>query len=129
MLKNYEALQDTFRIVNEECHDDYGRRAGGLLAVMEKLDTYFGLQLADLVFASTEQLSVSLQAEDTTIMEALGATDIACNHLNSLQDDATFKRFYEKTKSAAADLTAEPALPRYKRRPKRLDGRLCPSQI
>ena len=43
VLKNYKAPQDTFRSENETCHDEYGRRAGGLLAVMETFDTYFGL--------------------------------------------------------------------------------------
>ena len=125
VLKNYEALQDTFRSVNETCHDDYGRRAGGLLAVMEKFDTYFGLQLVDLVFAATEQLSVSLQSKNTTIMEALHATKLARNHLTRLRDETTFDRFYEKTKSAASELTAEPTLPRYRHKPRRLaDGSL-----
>ena len=48
ILQNYEALQDTFATINSECHDDYRRTAGGLLAQMEKFNTYFGLKLSYL---------------------------------------------------------------------------------
>ena len=94
--------------------------------MMEKFDTYFGLQLADLVFSATEQLSVSLQSKNTTIMEALHATQLDRIHLTRLRDETTFDRFYEKTMSAATELTAQPTLPRYKRQPRRLDGGSLP---
>ena len=50
ILSNYETLQATLEQINSETHDDYGRKAGGYLAQMDKFSTFFGLKLAHLVF-------------------------------------------------------------------------------
>ena len=52
----------------EECSrgsDNCSRRCSGMIALMEKFHTYFGLELAVLIFSVTEQLSVTLQCVDT----------------------------------------------------------------
>lgn len=121
VLRNYAALQDTLTSVNQECHDDYGRRAGGVLAQMQKFDTYFGLKLSHLVFGATEQLSRTLQHENISLMEALTATELAQAHLKHFRTDEQFNQFYERTKITAEERTDPPCLPRYKRAPKRLD--------
>lgn len=50
VLTNYTALCQALETVNTECHDEYGRRAGGCLSQLEKLSTYFSLKLSYLVF-------------------------------------------------------------------------------
>ena len=40
----------TLEQINSETHDDYGRKAGGYLAQMDKFSTFFGLKLAQLFF-------------------------------------------------------------------------------
>ena len=40
--------------INVQTHDDYGRKAGGLLAMMDKFKTFFGLKLSHLIFSGTE---------------------------------------------------------------------------
>ena len=126
ILDNYEALQDTMTTVNQECHDDYGMRAGGILAQLEKFDTLFGLSLSELVFGATEQVSRTLQGKNTSIMEALQATDLAQKHLKRLRSDEMFNRFYNNVETKSNGLTSAPSLPRYRRAPKRLDDGSLP---
>ena len=40
VLRNYAALVDTLGKISDETHDDYGRRAGGILTVLERFDTF-----------------------------------------------------------------------------------------
>ena len=70
LLNNYCVLCETLQKVNAECHDEYGRTAGGYLAQMEKFSTYLGLKMSHLIFGAGEQLSISLQGKDTTLQEA-----------------------------------------------------------
>ena len=58
-MSNYSVLAEAL--------EDYGRKAGDLLSLMEKFDTFFGLKLSHLIFSGTEQLSLTLQGKDTTI--------------------------------------------------------------
>jgi len=48
-------------------------KAVGLLTIMEKFSTYFGLQLSHVIFSATEQLSITLQGK-TTLRQALSIT-------------------------------------------------------
>lgn len=72
------------------------------------------LKLAYLVFSSTEQLSVHLQA---VIQEALKGAELL---VKSLRNDASFKPFYDAIYQECKDLTEEPCLPRYRKTPRRL---------
>ena len=87
LLKNYEALQYALASVNPECHDNYGRRAGDVLARMRKFDTYFGLKLSHLAFGATEQLSRTLQGESISVMEGLTVAELAQVHLKHLRTE------------------------------------------
>ena len=60
VLSNYAVLCDTLYKVIEEGRDDYAIKAGGILSVMEKLSSNFGLQLLHLIFSAMEQLSLGL---------------------------------------------------------------------
>jgi len=65
VLKNYAAILQALQEISEQSHDDYGRRANGLLSQLERFDVYFGLKLSFLVFSGTEQTSICLQRKDT----------------------------------------------------------------
>lgn len=67
VIENYAVLCEALAEINLSTHDEYGRKAGGFLAQMEKFSTFFGLKLSHLVFSGTEQLSISLQGKDTTV--------------------------------------------------------------
>ena len=47
--------------VNRTTHDNYGLKAGGVLASLEKFETLFGLKLAHLLFGAAEETSKVLQ--------------------------------------------------------------------
>ena len=71
VIENYAVLCEALAEINLSTHDEYGRKAGGFLAQMEKFSTFFGLKLSHLVFSGTEQLSISLQGKDTTVQESI----------------------------------------------------------
>ena len=55
VLGNYPALLEALEIIGNESHDDYGRRANGILVQLERF--IFGLKLSHLVFSATEDYS------------------------------------------------------------------------
>lgn len=121
VLENYDILQETFENVNATTQDDYGRKAGGIHILMEKFSTFFGLKLAHLVFSAAEQLSVTLQAKDTTVQDACTAANLAKAFYNRHRELSEFQNFYQKVLAEANDKTEPPVLPRYRHAPKRLD--------
>ena len=71
ILKNYDALIGTMEEVNESGNDDYSRRAGGVISLMAKIETFFGIELAHMLFVATEQFSTSIQNKDTCVKDAI----------------------------------------------------------
>ena len=67
ILSNYSVLCETLQKVNAECHDEFGRTAGGYLAQIERFSTYLGLKMYNLLFDAGEQISIILQGKDTTL--------------------------------------------------------------
>ena len=84
VLKNYAALLQALQIIAETSYDDYGQRANGLLAQLEKFDTYFGLKLSHLIFSGTEQ----------SVQEAVGCAEVTRSYINRLRSTNQFKEFY-----------------------------------
>ena len=78
VLRNYPALLEALETIGNEAHDDYGRRANGILAQLERFDTFFGLKFSHLIFSATEQTSNVLQGKNTTVEEAIMAASMAC---------------------------------------------------
>lgn len=54
--------------------DDYGLKALGILASLEKFDGFFSLKLGYLLFSPSEPTSTVLQAKSTTAMSAINVT-------------------------------------------------------
>ena len=67
VIENYETLLEALDEISETCKD---RKAVGFHALMGKFSTFFGLQLAHLVFSASEQLSITLQNKDITAQDA-----------------------------------------------------------
>ena len=63
ILRNYSALLETLETIANESHDEYGRRANGILIQLQCFDCYFGLKLSFLIFTATEQTSIVLQIQ------------------------------------------------------------------
>ena len=77
--------------------------------------------ISHLVFSATEQLSLSLQGKDTTMQDAIQASNLAITYLERQRSDEAFNRFYDHLVEISKELTSEPSLPRYARRPRRID--------
>ena len=129
VLKNYPALLQALQITAETCYDDYGWRANGLLAQLQKFDTYFGLKLSHLIFSGNEQTSVNLQKKNTSVQEALSCAAVTRSHLDRLRSDRSFKEFYALVVAEAQPQTEDPTVPRYRQPPKRLDQGAAPHQF
>ena len=121
ILKNYSVLCEELDLLGEEAQGESSHKALGLLAMMEKFSTFFGLKLAFLVFSATEQASLTLQYKDINAQEACMATNVARNFLVRHRSDSAFHTFYQSVVSEASDYTLSPVLPRQRRVPRRID--------
>ncbi len=99
----------------EEGHDEYAAKARGLLIKMESFELYFILKLSFEVFAEAEQLSIHLQAKDTTVGEGLMGAHLLQADVSILRSDSKFSAFYEDVLQSSQELTDEPVLPRYRK--------------
>ena len=61
LIRNYSAMAQALQQISDESHDDYGRRANGILCQLQRFDTFFGIKLSYLIFSATEQTSINLQ--------------------------------------------------------------------
>ena len=77
VIVNYNIICEALEEINATTHDDYGRKAGGYLALIEKFYTFFGLKLGFFIFSGTELLSLSLQGKDTTVQKSVNAAELA----------------------------------------------------
>jgi hypothetical protein len=112
LLVNYTVLQDTLNEVAQGS-DDYSRKATGLMALMQKFSTSFGLNLAHLVFGATELLSNSLQSKSTTCEDANMAVNICLRFIESHRTDEAFSELMAKAKETIGDDCDEPRVPRH----------------
>ena len=121
IINNYVALRETMEISSHGM-DDCSRRANGLLSLMDRFSTYFGMELSVLIFSITEQLSICLQAEETCVDDCYMAVDLCIKSLERIRTDVKFKAFYESVVMKASQLLCDPpVLPRQRRIPRRLD--------
>ncbi|EDO32015.1 predicted protein [Nematostella vectensis] len=68
----------------------------------------------------------TLQTKDTTLQEAITTATLARSHYSRLRSDAEFDSFYQSCVDFAFEKTSKPVLPRYRRRPTRLDDGSAP---
>ena len=124
ILMNYENIICTL----DEGNDEYAAKANGLLQQMESFEIFFGLKLSYLIFSNSEQLSTSMQAKNTTVSDATNGAHLLVTHLKSQRTESSFETFYEFVLKTSSELTDEPCLPRYRKRPKRFDDGSQPHQ-
>ena len=130
ILKDYSVLMDTLEEVSETTHDEYGSKAAGLLANLEKFDIFWGLKLSYLLFGAAEEVSKFLQTEDISIQSALSSVNMASAFYSRQRKPEAFKNFYnEVVKSAEKIGIGKPQLPRSRRAPCRLDSGSNPHQF
>ena len=122
VIKNYTILLDTLQEINEG-NDVHATRAGGLLSLMKKFSTFFGLKLSFLLFSASEQLSRALQGKDLSAQDAFKATSLTKAYYQRQRNDENFDKFYSYVLLEAKSIKdiKEPKLPKQKKTPKRFD--------
>ena len=113
VITNYSILSTEFEIIARDSNSvEASRKACGLLAMMDKFSFYFGLKVAHIIFAATEQVSKSLQKKDITAQEAIAVVKHATRFLTDQRSDACFSKFYDMVTEERKNLTEAPKLPR-----------------
>ena len=103
-------------------------KANGYLTSMQQFGSFFGLKLLYLIFAATEQLSLTLQGKDTTIQEGYQAAVVARSYFEKQRTDAAYDTFYSVVVTKSKDMTDDPVLPR-RRPPRRIDSDILATNL
>ena len=118
VIANYSLIIQELDIIANEKYNETGSKAAGLIILMEKFASYFGLKLSYLVFSITEQLSSIFQNCHLNAQEAIAAAKTTQSYVISLLSDKEFNQFYLSTVKEAKDITI---LPRQRRLLQRYD--------
>ncbi len=118
VIKNYVVISSELEVLKS---GEPSRKSCGLLAMMDKFAVYFGLRLSHMIFAVSEQLSVTLQRKDINAQEATKAVKQARLFFERHRSDSEFNHFFQSVSNKASELTQPPVLPRQRRVPKRED--------
>ena len=114
VLSHYTTIMDTMQEVHETTRDEYGLKAGGVLASLENFGTLFGLKLGYLLFGASEETSKALQAKDTFVQEVLMSAKLLVSFVKRQRTDSSFEAFFARVEALAAQLNINPpTLPRY----------------
>ena len=123
VIKQYSVLMEAMEEIHCTTRDEYGLKAAGVLAALEKFEIFFGLKLGHLLFGAAEETSKTLQAKDTSVKEAVSAVNVTRSFYQRQRSDEAFDQFYECVVAQASNLEiSEPKLPRYRKPPKRFGG-------
>ena len=82
-----------------------------------------------LVSSASEQVSLTLQAKNTSVQDAVNASELAIKFYQQLQTDESFNLFYDSVLAMSTNLTEEAELLRYCRPPKRFDDGAAPHKF
>ena len=111
---------ETMEEIHQTTRDEYGLKAAGVVAALEKFDI---LKLGHLLFGAAEETSKALQAKDTSVKEAVTAVSVTRAFYERQRSDSAFDKFFDSAVAQANDLEiGEPKLPRYRKPPKRFGG-------
>lgn len=102
VIMNYSVLCNELEKIGEEACGEASRKSLGILAIMEKFTTFFGLKSSFLIFSAMEQLSKTLQYKDINAPEVSSAVNAAKRFLEMQRDDSAFKiiLFFSDTRSS-----------------------------
>ena len=129
VIKNYPIIMKELDVINEEAKGESSRKSLGVVALMEKFSTYFGLKMSLMVFSAMEQLSRTLEYRDINAQEVLSSVKMANNFLERQRSDSAFNLFYEAVVREAESITNEPTLPRQRQIPHRINDGCCNYQF
>ncbi len=122
VISQYSIILETMDEIHQTTHDEYGLKAAGIIAALEKFEVFFGLKLGYLLFSAAEETSRVLQNKDRTLQEAVSAVNVTRAFYQRQRNDDQFDRFFSAIVDEAAKMEiGEPKLPRYRKLPARFD--------
>ena len=103
--------------------DDCSRRANGMLSLMDKFSTYFGLELSVFII-QFDGMTVSYpSSKKTNVADCFMAIDLCIRPLERNRTVLKFKSFYDSVVLKASQVFCDPpVLPHQRQIPRRLDG-------
>ena len=97
-------------------------RVNGVQSQTQSFDYFFGLRLGTLLLRHSDNLSISLQAEDLCAAQAQPIAKNTASTLEKMRTDQNFDLFWTDVNSKAEALDVdEPTLSRRRRHPSRID--------
>ena len=97
-------------------------RVNGVQSQMQSFDYFFGLRLGTLLLRHSDNLSISLQAEDLCAAQAQTIAKNTASTVEKMRTDQNFDLFWTNVNSKAEALDVdEPTLSRRRRPPSRID--------
>jgi len=113
----------TLETISNECSNDGGAKASGLLKRLQSFEAYFGIKLALQVFEPAEECSKILQSRGLTATEAHSSASCTANILRKMRSSDKVDSLHDKCVSDAVNLElVEPRLGRRVRLPRRHDS-------
>ena len=97
VIKSYATILDTLEEIHQTTHDEYGVKAAGLLATLDKFETYFGLKSSHQLFGATEEVSKVLQTEDLPVQEAVSSVNVIKQFYMQIRKTEEFDDFMTRT--------------------------------
>lgn len=121
IIKNYDVIRQELEQISDGTCGEASSRALGLLSLMDKFASFFGLRMSLLVFSASEQLSLTLQGHDIHAQQAMLAANAMKRYLQRQRSETSFNAFYQLVLQESQGLTQEPNLPRQRQLPRRID--------
>ena len=123
ILNNYMVLQELWMESLDKVKDsEMKARILGVASQMKTFNYLFGIVLGDLILRHSDNLSRTLQKVDISAAQGQEVASMTVKTLKSLRSDNNYKLFWKKVTTLADKLeVSEPALPRRRKVPKRLD--------
>ena len=121
IIVNYKHLIETFEESKSDTDDtELKARLNGVIAMMQKFEYYFGIELGLKILRHTDNLSKALQKREMSASEGKELAMAALSTLESFISDDEYEEFWESVISKTNDLEIEePKLPRKRKKPAR----------
>ena len=129
ILENFNILlelwDESLQIVKDT---EMKARILGVQAQMKKFDYFFGVSLGLFLLRHTDNLSKTMQKEDMCAAEAQHVMSLTLTTLKSIRNDVSFNSFWQRACASAQELDVnDPALPRRRKAPCRIDDGTAPA--
>ena len=112
ILKNYPALQETWRVAADLIEDSETiARINGVATQIQKFSFIFGAMLGEKILRPTDQLSKTLQKVEFSAADEQEAAKMTIQSLQAMCSKETFEDFWSDLTTFAAEHDVEEAAP------------------